>query len=326
MSFACTRGEHMTCHAYLFPGQGSQVVGMGQTLWDAHGVARDTFAEADDVLGWALSRLCFTGPAEELTDTRNAQPGILVASIAAFRVLRAVQNDLPQPCFMAGHSLGEYSALVASGALGFADAVRLTRTRGEVMARAGEQHPGSMAAILKLDDEQVAALCAEAALATGDVVQVANYNAPGQVVISGGKAGIRAAADLAVAAGGRPRILAVSIAAHSALMQPAAREFAAAVNATPFTAPGTPVIGNIDAVALTSADAIRAELVAQLTSPVRWTASVGHMAQAGADLFVEIGPGSVLTGLVKRIAPDIATANLAEASDLAAILLPGGSR
>jgi len=311
----------MTCNGYIFPGQGSQIVGMGQSLCDAYDVARDTFAEADEVLGWGLSQLCFSGPAEALTDTRRAQPAILTTSIAAFRALQSMRPDLPPPSFMAGHSLGEYSALVVSGALRFADAVRLTRTRGEVMAQAGEQHPGSMAAILKLDDEQVAALCAEAALATGDVVQVANYNAPGQVVISGGKAGIKAAADLAVAAGGRPRILAVSIAAHSALMQPAATEFAVAVSATPFATAGTPVVGNIHAQALTSADAIRAELVAQLTSPVRWTATIRRMAQAGVYCFVEIGPGSVLTGLVKRIEPDVATANVAEAGDVASALL-----
>lgn len=301
--------------AFIFPGQGSQAVGMGQALVQAFEAARATFAEADEILGFALSDLCFGGPADQLTETRNAQPAILTASIAAWRVWQSVQPDA-LPCCVAGHSLGEYSALVAAGALRFADAVRLTRVRGELMARAGAAHPGQMAAILKLDDEQVAALCAQAAAESGDVVQVANYNAPGQVVISGGPAGVAAAMALVQAAGGRPRPLAVSVAAHSALMAPAAEEFAVRVAATPIQAPQTPIIANITAQPLQTPDEIRAELVGQLTSSVQWTASVRRMVDAGAARFVEFGPGEVLTGLVKRIVAEAKTANVRVPEDL----------
>jgi [acyl-carrier-protein] S-malonyltransferase len=305
--------------AYVFPGQGSQVVGMGQNLAQSYPVARDTFAEADAVLGFALSALCFEGPGAQLTETQNAQPAILTTSIAALRVLEELRPELPRPCCMAGHSLGEYSALVAAGALNFADALRLTRVRGELMAEAGAAHPGSMAAVLKLDDEQVAAICTDAAAASGAVVQVANYNSPGQVVISGEPAGVAAATERAKAAGGRVMPLAVSVAAHSALMAPAAEKFAACVADVPFVAPTLPVIGNVYAQPLSGPEAIRAELVAQLTSPVLWTQSVRHMAQAGAEWFLEIGPGTVLTGLIRRIDPGLATANLAEPRDVAGV-------
>jgi len=302
--------------AYIFPGQGSQVVGMGRALVAAYPVARDTFAEADEILGFALSAVCFAGPGEVLTDTRNAQPAILTASIAAWRALHAARPELAGPCCVAGHSLGEYSALVVAGALAFEDAVRLTRTRGNLMAQAGTDAPGSMAAILKLDDEQVAALCSQAAAESGDVVQVANYNSPGQVVISGGTAGVAAATALMKAAGGRALPLAVSIAAHSALMAPAAQEFAEWVAGTPIRAPHTSVIGNVGAAALTTADAIRAELVAQLTLPVRWTASIRRMIAGGATRFVELGPGTVLAGLVKRIDASVEVMNVAQPEDI----------
>jgi [acyl-carrier-protein] S-malonyltransferase len=302
--------------AYVFPGQGSQAVGMGQALVAAYPAARDAFAEADEILGFALSALCFDGPGDVLTDTRNAQPAILTASIAAWRAMGAAHPELPGPLCVAGHSLGEYSALVVAGALAFADAVRLTRARGNLMAQAGTDAPGSMAAVLKLEDEQVAALCRQAAVASGDVVQVANYNSPGQVVISGGTTGVAAAAALAKAAGGRVMPLAVSIAAHSALMAPAAREFAERVAGTPLQTPHTPVIGNVSAAALTTADAIRAELVAQLTSPVRWTESIRRMVADGANRFVELGPGTVLAGLVKRIDANVEVLNVAKPEDI----------
>jgi len=307
----------MTQTAYLFPGQGSQTVGMGLALAQRYAVAHETFAEADAILGFPLARLCFEGPADVLTSTRNAQPAILTASIAALRALQAERPDLPAATAVAGHSLGEYSALVAAGSLTFADAVRLTRARGEVMARAGEQHPGSMAAILRLEDAQVAALCTQAAAESGDVVQVANYNSPGQVVISGGPAGVAAATVLAKAAGGRVMPLAVSIAAHSALMRPAVAAFAAHVAATPFAVPRIPVIGNVQAQPLATVAEIRAELVAQLTSSVRWTASIAAMIEAGVTRFVEIGPGAVLAGLVKRIAPNVETATVGTPEDVA---------
>jgi len=309
----------MTHTAYLFPGQGSQTVGMGQALAEGYPVARDTFAEADTILGFALSALCFSGPAETLTETRNAQPALLTTSIAALRALQTARPALPSPCCVAGHSLGEYSALVAAGALRFADAVRLTRVRGELMAQAGAAHSGSMAAILRLEDAAVTTLCAQAAAETGDVVQPANYNSPGQVVISGGPAGIAAAVALAKAAGGRAMPLAVSIAAHSALMGPIAAEFAAHLAATDFSAPRFPVIGNVQAAPLTTPDEIRQELTAQLTAPVRWTASVTYMTGAGATRFVEIGAGSVLTGLVKRIAADVETATVGTAEEIGAL-------
>jgi [acyl-carrier-protein] S-malonyltransferase len=289
---------------------------MGQALVERYPIAAQTFAEADAILGFRLSELCFQGPADTLTATQNAQPAILTACIAALRVLRTERPDLPAPILAAGHSMGEYGALVAAGAVSFADALRLTRARGELMAMAGQQHPGSMAAVLRLEDAQVAAICAQAAVESADVVQVANYNSPGQVVISGGPAGVAAAAALAKAAGGRVVPLAVSIAAHSALMIPAVEEFAARVAATPFTQPQVTVIGNVSAAPLASADEIRTELVGQLTSSVLWTASIETMIQAGVTRFVEIGPGSVLTGLVKRIAPDAETANVGTPEDV----------
>lgn len=302
--------------AYVFPGQGSQAVGMGRALADTFEVARATFAEADDILGFSLSELCFQGPGEALTDTRNAQPAILTTSIAAWRALLSASSQPPAWCCVAGHSLGEYSALVAAGALAFADAVRLTRVRGEVMARAGEVRPGSMAAILKLDDALVAALCAQAEAESHDVVQVANYNAPGQVVVSGGTEGVALLMELVKQAGGRPRALAVSIAAHSVLMAPAAGEFSQHVAATEFRAPLGPVVGNLSACPLESPAEIRAELVGQLTGSVQWTGSVHKMQEMGAVRFVEVGPGDVLTGLIKRIAVDVQTSNLRTPEDI----------
>lgn len=305
---------HLT--AYLFPGQGSQGVGMGQALAHRSEEARRTFAEADRILGFPLSDLCFRGPAEVLTETSNAQPAILTTSIAALRALQAARPNLPQPAFLAGHSLGEYSALVAAGVIQFSDAVRLTRVRGELMARAGERSPGSMAAILGIDDDQVAAICTRAASETASVVQVANYNSPGQVVISGEKVGVDRAMELAKESRGRTRLLAVSIAAHSALMASIADEFSDHVADTPLARPEVPVIGNLSAKPLSSFEQIRDELVRQLTGSVRWTESVRTMIEGGVKSFVEIGPGSVLTGLVKRIAPEVETANVAESVDI----------
>lgn len=292
--------------AFLFPGQGSQHVGMGQALAAAYPAARAVFEEANAILGFDLQDLCFNGPEERLTDTLNAQPALMAASIAALRVLesalKSALGELPRPQFMAGHSMGEYTALVAAGCLSLEDGLHLVRERGRLMKLAGQESPGLMAAILGLDEEILAQICAQAATESGGVAQVANDNCPGQVVISGDKAGMEAAMAGATAAGARKVVpLAVSIAAHSPLMAPAAAALRTAIEAVSIAPPRIPVIGNTQAQLLSSPEAIRAELVAQLTGSVRWTGTIQQMVAAGVATFVEIGPGEVLTGLVKRI-------------------------
>ncbi|MCB0129524.1 MAG: ACP S-malonyltransferase [Caldilineaceae bacterium] len=298
---------------FMFPGQGSQHVGMAAELAARYPRAQAAFTEANDLLGFDLRTLCFQGPADVLTDTINAQPALLVASTA---VLRAVDEALDAAgwdatgwtaqaganTFVAGHSLGEYSALLAAGSLDFAAALRLVRERGRLMQQAGEQSPGQMAAILGLDEETVAAACAQAAAASGGIAQVANDNCPGQVVISGDRTGMAAALDALQDAGARKIVpLAVSIAAHSPLMAPAAQEFAAAIEATTIHPPMVPVIANTTGQPLTTVDAIRAELRAQLTGSVRWNTSMQTALAAGATRFVEIGAGDVLASMMKRI-------------------------
>ena len=295
---------------WLFPGQGSQHVGMALALAEIYPGARLAFSEADDVLGFALSRICFEGPEELLTDTVNAQPALMAASIAALRALReemgapgdrAAGSMAAIPSMAAGHSMGEYTALVAAGSLTYADGLRLVRTRGRLMKEAGERAPGLMAAILGLEPAQVSEVCASATVGSG-IAQVANDNCPGQVVISGDREGMEAAMAALSAAGAKKVVpLAVSIAAHSPLMRPAAEELRQAIEATPLLAPAIPVYGNTTAGPLESVDAIRRELTSQLTGSVRWTESVQAMGAAGARTFVEIGPGEVLAGLVKRI-------------------------
>ncbi len=286
--------------AWLFPGQGSQAVGMGQDLANAFPEAAAIFSEADAVLSFPLSRLCFEGPDEELTDTINAQPAIYTHSAAVLAVLRSRGQETPH--FVAGHSLGEYSALYAAGVFSFADGLRLVRERGRLMKLAGERRPGGMAAILGLSLDTVTHICEEVRQRTGGIVQVANDNCPGQVVISGEVEALEAAMEAAQAAGARRVVrLAVSIAAHSALMATVQDEFAAAVDATPMHPPQVPVVMNASAQPTTDLDTIRRHLVTQLTSPVRWTESVQYMIQHGVDTFLEIGPGDVLSGLVKRI-------------------------
>lgn len=290
----------------LFPGQGSQHVGMAQAIAAAYPVAKAAFDEADEVLGFSLSQLCFEGPEEILTDTVNAQPAILAASIA---ILRAIESELGTAVagksagnvYVAGHSMGEYSALVAAGSLGYADGLRLVRARGQLMKEAGESSPGMMAAILGLDEAQVAAICAEAT-ASGGIAQVANDNCPGQIVISGDKPGMEKTMEALGKAGARKVVpLAVSIAAHSPLMQPAADKLQATIEATPIQSPQVPVIANTSVTPLTNAAEIRAELTAQLTGSVRWTASMQWAVAQGVTRFIEIGPGEVLSGLMKRI-------------------------
>lgn len=293
--------------AFLFPGQGSQTVGMGQALAAQFPVAAATFAEADETLGFALSKLCFEGPEAELTDTINAQPALLVTGVALLRVLEQELGEIAPvlsstPVYAAGHSMGEYSALVAAGAASYADALRLVRERGRLMKQAGVQNPGMMAAILGLDEAPVAEICAKSAAETHGVVQVANDNCPGQIVISGDKAGMDAAMTALSQAGARKVVpLAVSIAAHSPLMQPAADELRAAIDATPLADPRVPIIGNTNAQPLTTAAEIRDELAAQLTGGVRWTASMQRALADGVTDFVELGPGDALVGMMRRI-------------------------
>lgn len=302
--------------AFLFPGQGSQVVGMGQDLAAAYPIAKQTFEEADDLLGFSLSNLCFNGPAEELNDTLNTQPALYVCSLATLRVLQA---ELPEalPAFAAGHSFGEFTALAAFGSLSFADGLALVRERGRLMKEAGTQYPGAMAAILSLEIDAVRDICERASAQTGGTLVVANDNCPGQIVISGDDATLEQALVLAKEAGARRALkLEVSIAAHSPLMQPASEQFRKAVEATSFSVPTVPVYGNVNAAPLPSVEAIRAELGAQLTSPVRWRESMLAMIADGAEQFVEIGPKDVLTGLMKRIDGDKATVNLNSAENL----------
>lgn len=285
----------------MFPGQGSQTVGMGAALARAYPAARETFAEADDLLGFKLSSVCWEGPEEELNDTVNTQPALLVHSVAALRAARAALGE-SKPAYCAGHSLGEFSALVAAGSFAFADALRLVRARGRLMKAAGQAAPGGMAAILNLEPTRIAQVCAEASAATGRDVQVANDNCPGQVVISGDEAALEKAMALSVERGARRAVrLPVSIAAHSRLMAGAQAEFNRAVQETPLEPPAIPIVGNVSAAPLTTADEIRAELQAQLTSPVRWTESVRHMLDHGVTTFMEFGPRDVLTGLLRRI-------------------------
>jgi len=294
--------------AFLFPGQGSQHVGMAGELVEHYPTARAALEEADAVLGFALSRLMLDGPETELTDTINAQPALMAASMAAMRALEAEMGEAASGAgagvFVAGHSMGEYTALVAAGSISYADGLRLVRERGRLMKLAGDRAPGRMAAVLGLEEAQVAEVCARVS-SDGFIVQVANDNCPGQLVISGDAAGMAAAMAALTAAGARKVApLAVSIAAHSPLMQPAAAALRTAIAQTAILPPQAPVVGNTTATLLTTVEAIRDELNSQLTDSVRWTASIQHLASAGVTTFVEIGAGEVLTGLVKRIARD----------------------
>jgi [acyl-carrier-protein] S-malonyltransferase len=289
--------------AFLFPGQGSQVVGMGKGLTEIEPAARQVFEQADDFLEFPLTRLAWEGPEDELNDTINTQPALLVHSSAVYQVF---QKRYPgfRPAFVAGHSMGELSALVASGALPYLDALGLVRRRGELMKRAGEASPGGMAAILGLDIPTLESICAQASAGASpqESVQVANDNCPGQVVISGATGALERALELARAAGARRAVaLAISIAAHSPLMAHAQQDFNQAVEQALIQDPHTPLVGNVTAAPLTNADAIRQDLRAQLSSRVRWTESVQFMLAKGVDTFIEIGPGNVLCGLLKRI-------------------------
>ncbi len=286
--------------AYLFPGQGSQQVGMGQDAYRRSPTAKAVFDEADALLGFPLSDLIFNGPEEQLTDTVNQQPALFVTSLAHWQIM--LDSGWPLPQYMAGHSLGEFSALVAAGSISFSAGLALVRKRGELMKAAGENESGGMAAILALDVAIVRDLCAAAAATSGFPVQVANDNCPGQIVISGHEQALVLAMDLAIQAGARKVVrLPITIAAHSQLMAPAAQAFADAVDAAPIQNPQFPVIGNVSALPLQSIADIRQELKAQLVSPVAWTGSMRYLLVQGIDTFIEVGPGTVLLGLIKRI-------------------------
>jgi len=289
--------------AYVFPGQGSQYVGMAKDIFDSHPASRALIEKADAILGVPLSSICFNGPEEELRQTKNTQPAIFLHSIALFSAMGE------QPSMVAGHSLGEYSALVAAGALSFEDALRLVRLRGELMQRSGEEHPGTMAAVVGLPGQIVEEVCRDAAPA--GIVQPANFNAPGQIVISGSAAGVRKAMEIAKSRGARMvKELVVSGAFHSPLMGSAKEGLRAALQKTVILDARIPVYTNVTAEPVTRAGEIRELLYLQLSSPVRWEESVRNMIRDGASRFVEIGPGKVLQGLAKRIDPAAETAGV----------------
>ncbi len=301
--------------AFVFPGQGSQSVGMGRAWAEACPEARAVFDEADRVLGFPLTRLCWEGPEEELALTANLQPALLATSVA---ILRAAASRLPVPSAVAGHSLGEYSALVAAGTLDLADALRLVRRRGELMQEAVPVGEGAMAAILALDDAAVEALVADAA--GGRVLAVANRNAPGQLVIAGHRDAVERAVTMARERGGKPRILPVSAPFHCALMAPAREGLEPILAATAFRDPSVPVVSNVDATPVVTGEGARDALVRQVDSPVRWVESVAWMAdEAGVMTFVEVGPGAVLSGTIRRIRPEAARVGLAEPAGLDAL-------
>jgi [acyl-carrier-protein] S-malonyltransferase len=288
--------------AFVFPGQGSQVVGMGRELAETYPVAKQTFEEADSVLGFSLSQLMWQGPAEELNETINTQPALYVHSVAAWRTFALHDRDF-RPATVAGHSLGELSALTASGALSFRDGLRLVRMRGELMKRAGELNPGGMAAILGVDIPALDKVCADASSAD-EIVQVANDNCPGQVVISGHKPALERAMAGAKSSGAKRALaLAVSIAAHSPLMASIQEDWNAAVDACAMDTPQIPVVGNVHARPMLTADELRADIKAQMQSRVRWTESVQLMQRNGIQTYVETGSGEVLLGMIKRIDP-----------------------
>lgn len=301
--------------AFIFPGQGSQKVGMGKALADAYSICRDTFAEADDALGEPLSRLIFEGPEERLTLTENTQPAILAVSIAAHRLLASRGVT---PAFVAGHSLGEYSANVAAGTFAFADALRIVRRRGRYMQEAVPVGTGAMAAILGLDGEQIAEACVDAA--EGDIVSPANLNGGGQVVIAGTVAAVARAGERAKALGARRVIpLAVSAPFHCALMKPAEERLAPELRAMQVADPAVPIIANVDAELKRDRHAAIDALVRQIASPVRWDAVVARLASEGVTTYVEVGPGAVLAGLVRKIHREARTASFGTPDDLAAV-------
>ena len=289
--------------AYIFPGQGAQFTGMGKDLYESSAKAKQLFDEANDILGFDIKSIMFTGTADELKQTKVTQPAVFIHSVAV-----ALSNDSFAPDMVAGHSLGEFSSLVANGTLSFKDGLTLVSKRAQAMQRACEINPSTMAAILGLDDAKVEEICASI---SEEVVVAANYNCPGQLVISGSLKGIEIACEKMKAAGAkRAMVLQVGGAFHSPLMEPAREELAAAIEATNFNKPTCPVYQNVDAKAANDVATIKKNLVSQLTAPVRWTQSVQNMTAAGAKTYIECGPGKVLQGLVKKISPEVEAMSL----------------
>ncbi|USD41973.1 ACP S-malonyltransferase [Vibrio sp. SCSIO 43135] len=303
----------MSKFAIVFPGQGSQAVGMLAELGEQYEVVKNTFAEASEALGYDLWALVQNGPVEDLNQTHRTQPALLASSVAIWRVWQ--EQGLEQPANLAGHSLGEYSALVCAGVVDFKQAIKLVELRGQLMQEAVPAGTGAMYAIIGLDDESIAKACEEAA--QGDVVSPVNFNSPGQVVIAGSKAAVERAGALCKEAGAKRALpLPVSVPSHCALMKPAADKLAVALEDIEFNAPQLPVINNVDVVAETDPAKIKNALVRQLYSPVRWTESVQLMSEQGVEKLLELGPGKVLTGLTKRIVKTLSGAAVNDTASL----------
>jgi [acyl-carrier-protein] S-malonyltransferase len=295
--------------AFVFPGQGAQAPGMGQDVYDEFDAARAVFKAADDRLGFAISKLCFEGPEDKLKETAIAQPAMVTASLAYLAAARDMEV-LPQPDFVAGHSLGEYTALAAAGALEFADAIQLAALRGRLMQLASQESPGTMAAVLGISETDLGVIAANGG------IYIANYNSPGQLVISGARENMAGVMETLTAKGARVIPLAVSGAFHTPLMAGAADGLAKVVERLEFKDAAVPIIANTSGQPITAAEDIRAELLKQLTESVYWQKSVEYMIAEGVTTFVEIGPGKVLTGLIRRISRDVRTMNIGDAQSI----------